>query len=207
MNSRLNRIYHNMISRCYDPKSSAYYKYGAKGIGVCKEWLNSEVIITKEGRTTKGWLVFKEWALLNGYNDSLTIDRISNVDWYTPDNCRWVSYKKQNNNRVCNIFITLDGETRTLAEWCDIKHLDYRTMYYRICKYHWDVEKAFSTKVRIMKKHTIKDIEIDGVKNNLRVWCEVLGLKYLKIWKRIYLYNWDIKRALELNENKNSLEE
>ena len=206
MNSRLNRIYHTMISRCYNPKSSAYYKYGAKGIVVCEEWLNNEIV--KGVRpVSKGWFNFKEWALSNGYNDTLTIDRIDNSRGYSPDNCRWVSYKKQNNNKVCNLLITFCGETRTLAEWCEIKHLDYITTYYRIYKYHWEIEKAFSTKVRAMKKHTIQDVEIGGIKKNLRAWCEELGLSYLKVWKRIYLYNWDIKRALELNEKRDLLKE
>lgn len=67
MNSRLNRIYHTMINRCYNPKSSAYYKYGAKGIVVCEEWLNNEIV--KGIRpVSKGWFNFKEWALSNGYN-------------------------------------------------------------------------------------------------------------------------------------------
>lgn len=206
MNSRLNRIYHTMINRCYNPKSSAYYKYGAKGIVVCEEWLNNEIV--KGIRpVSKGWFNFKEWALSNGYNDTLTIDRIDNSRGYSPDNCRWVSYKKQNNNRACNLLITFCGETRTLAEWCEIKHLDYITTYYRIYKYHWEIEKAFSTKVRAMKKHTIQDVEIGGIKRSLRAWCEELGLSYLKVWKRIYLYNWDIKRALELNEKRDLLKE
>lgn len=33
--------YNQMISRCYNPNSSEYERYGAKGVYVCDEWKNS----------------------------------------------------------------------------------------------------------------------------------------------------------------------
>ena len=74
-----------MYKRCYNPKSVRYSRYGGRGITICDEWFNSRI-------------TFFEWALNNGYDNSLTIDRIDNDKGYSPENCRWVSYETQNQN-------------------------------------------------------------------------------------------------------------
>ena len=54
-----------MIRRCYDKRFAKYKRYGARGITVCPEWLGED-----------GFIAFKKWALLSGYSDDLTIERI-----------------------------------------------------------------------------------------------------------------------------------
>lgn len=39
--SKLYRTWSNMKSRCYNPNVRSYADYGAKGITICDEWLNS----------------------------------------------------------------------------------------------------------------------------------------------------------------------
>jgi len=51
--------------------------------------------------------------------DGTTLDRIDSNGDYEPKNCRWVSWKKQANNKGINVFITHGGQTKTLSEWCD----------------------------------------------------------------------------------------
>lgn len=46
-----------------------------------------------------GFINFKNWALKNGYQDHLTIDRIDNNGNYEPDNCRWVTIEENTQNR------------------------------------------------------------------------------------------------------------
>lgn len=81
LNTRLYNIWCDMKSRCLNPNERAYKWYGGKGISVCDEWKSD-------------FAQFKNWALNNGYNDSLTIDRIDSNKNYCPNNCRWITYKK-----------------------------------------------------------------------------------------------------------------
>lgn len=74
---RLYRIWEAMKSRCLNPNREAYKHYGGKGVKVCLEWLN--------------YAVFRDWALINGYADGLTIDRINNDGNYEPFNCQWIT--------------------------------------------------------------------------------------------------------------------
>lgn len=144
--SRLVAIHNGMKYRCYNPNYRGYKNYGGRGITVCEEWNNSERInISYHNNPTKGFIAFKEWAIKNGYTDNLTLDRIDNSKGYSPENCRWVSVKIQNNNRRNNILIAYKGETKTLHQWCDELHLSYQKIFQRLNRLHWSVERALST--------------------------------------------------------------
>ncbi len=128
--TRIHRIWANMKRRCLNKNDSAYKNYGGRGISVCEEWLNS-------------FQTFHEWAMHNGYNDMLTIDRIEVNGNYEPLNCRWVSLKEQQNNRTNNHRITFNGRTLTLHQWSEELEINYQKLFSRICYYHWSPEKAF----------------------------------------------------------------
>lgn len=102
-NTRLFGIWQRMKQRCYNPNADRYDLYGGRSIKVCPEWLNS-------------FVAFRDWALSNGYNDTLSIDRIDVNGNYEPNNCRWVNMKTQCRNRRSNTFIEYQGEKITLAE-------------------------------------------------------------------------------------------
>lgn len=78
--------WHHMNTRCYNPENENYERYGAVGIRVCDEWRDD-------------FLEFLEWALANGYDPNLTLDRIDPKKDYTPENCRWADYYTQSQNR------------------------------------------------------------------------------------------------------------
>lgn len=125
-----------MKNRCYNPHHRYYAYYGGRGIKVCDEWFTPH--------SCKGFRAFKAWALKNGYQEGLTIDRIDNNKGYFPDNCRWVTMLTQNNNKSCCHYITLNGVTKTLMEWSKELKIPYITLKTRLNKYGWPVEKALS---------------------------------------------------------------
>ena len=132
--TRLYDIWRGMKERCYRPKHLRFGKYGGRGISICDEWRNS-------------FEVFEKWAINNGYNESLTIERIDVNGNYEPNNCRWATNKEQQNNKQNNRRITWNDETKTLAEWSEIVGIKKTTLKERL-NAGWDVEAALTTPVK-----------------------------------------------------------
>lgn len=133
--TRLHRIWGGMKTRCYNSNYPQYKDYGGRGITVCAEWSNS-------------FTAFYNWAMSNGYQDGLTLDRIDNDKGYSPDNCRWATQKFQNNHKRSNVNITYNGETHNIAEWAEILDIPRQTLRDRIQRYNWPVERALTEPVR-----------------------------------------------------------
>ena len=132
-NTKLYKCWVWMRKRCRDINDPKNYRYAGRGITVCDEW-------------EKSFESFRGWAIANGYKEELTIDRIENDGNYEPSNCRWVTRKKQNNNRSDNNLITYNGKTQTLHEWTDELDLPYHETWQRIYRLHWSIEDAFTLK-------------------------------------------------------------
>lgn len=84
--TRIYRIWLNMKNRCNNAAGQDYDNYGGRGITVCEEW-------------ERDYVTFRDWALANGYDDKLSLDRIDNDKGYGPNNCRWATAKQQASNR------------------------------------------------------------------------------------------------------------
>ena len=128
-NTHLFRIWCDMRKRCANPNAMHFHRYGGRGIKVCNEWQNFEL--------------FYKWAMANGYQENLTIDRIDNDGNYEPSNCRWATQKEQQNNRSTNKLITFEGETLNLTQWSKKTGISYRKLVDRLGKLNWSVERAF----------------------------------------------------------------
>lgn len=124
---RLHNIWKGMKQRCTNPKASGYEHYGAKGITVCDEW-----------QTFVGFAV---WALINGYSNELSIDRINTKGDYNPSNCRWADVETQANNTSRNHYI----EGKTIAQYANENGLNYRTLHNRVTRGRMAIDKAIQS--------------------------------------------------------------
>lgn len=111
----LYNVWMNMKMRCYNTTDGAYERYGGRGIDVCDEWKNS-------------FDAFMEWALGNGYDDNLSIERIDVNKGYSPDNCTWIKLKEQAINRRSTVWVEYQGERLNLKQWSEKLGINYGTL-------------------------------------------------------------------------------
>lgn len=115
-NKTLFNTWQTMKGRCENPKREKYKDYGGRGIKVCAEWQSAEH--------------FVRWALSNGYSEGLQLDRIDNNGDYCPENCRFVTPKENSRNKRNNKHLTINGETKCVAEWSEIVGISQFTIYW-----------------------------------------------------------------------------
>lgn len=100
--SRIYNIFRSMHSRCYNPKHVGYKNYGAKGVSVCDEW--------------REFKSFYQWAIKNGYDELLTLDRIDSSGGYCPENCRWTTMDEQERNKPSVRKFSFNGQILTIPQ-------------------------------------------------------------------------------------------
>lgn len=114
--SRIGGIYRSMLHRCNSRKDHAYKDYGGRGIKVCEEW-------------QKDIHLFYNWAMENGYDDTLTLDRIDVNGNYEPSNCRWANRQTQANNTRENNHVIYGGKSYTVSELARTLGVSRNTIY------------------------------------------------------------------------------
>jgi len=130
-----------MKRRCYLETDPGYSNYGGRGITVCGQWRDDFAQFFKDmGPRPKG----------------CSLDRIDNNQGYSPENCRWASTKQQANNKRTNRPITFKGKTQTITQWAEQLSMDPQTLFRRLGKYKWSVEKSLETPVKIRKSNLKK---------------------------------------------------
>ena len=77
----------NIKDRCNNPNNTHYKNYGERGIKMCKEWSND-------------FKSFYDWAINNNYKKGLSIERLDVNKGYSPDNCSWIPFNKQEKNKT-----------------------------------------------------------------------------------------------------------
>lgn len=118
--TRIYKEWASMRKRC-KPNSNDAANYYNRGIFVCDEWNND-------------FVSFCKWAFANGYQDTLSIDRINNNDGYYPQNCRWVPIEAQQSNKTNTIKVLYKGEYHCLHELCELLGFPYKTAHKRYIK-------------------------------------------------------------------------
>ena len=164
------RIYHiwtSMISRCENIDNKSYEHYGGRGIKVCDKWHDV--------------LKFSDWAMSNGYNTELTIDRIDVNGNYEPENCRWANWEEQANNKTTNVMIAFNGKTQTLMQWSKELEINYHTLQSRI-NYGIELPDLFDKESFIRKDNTL--LTYNGKTMTMTSWANELGIKLSTLSER-----------------------
>lgn len=122
-------VWIGMMIRCNNPKSQAYDRYGGRGIKVHPTW---------QGRGG-----FEHFIAYMGQRPSPEhqIDRIDNDGNYEPGNVRWATAKQNSRNRRTSRHLTVNGETRTIAEWAEIIGCHDQRIRHRV-NLGWSDEEA-----------------------------------------------------------------
>ena len=119
----------DMVQRCTNLKNSNYTTYGGRGITIYDEWRASPE-------------AFIVWALENGWQKGLVLDRIDNDGNYCPENCRYITIAQNNRNKRDNINVEINGEKLCLKDACEkFSIFSYSKVRYRI-KLGWKVLDA-----------------------------------------------------------------
>ena len=171
--TRLYKCWAAMKKRCkHDPN------WAGKGIKVCAEWENDPQ-------------AFMDWAMANGYDDSLTLDRIDVWGNYEPSNCRWADRRTQMNNTTTNVYITIGGVTKTATEWERESGVSASTIIHRYERGYSgeDLLKpayAVYTPDQRSAAMTKKPLTINGETHSVYEWAQITGLQPTTIRRRLY---------------------
>lgn len=109
-----------MRKRCEDANHKSYRNYGGRAIQICDRW--------------QDFKTFKDDCIKLGWQEGLTLDRIDNNGNYEPSNTRFVDDRTQSRNRRTNHLVTIEGETKTLIEWCETYGHHKNTVISRITR-------------------------------------------------------------------------
>lgn len=119
--------------RCYNENCRDYIHYGGRGIKVCDEWLESfDNFVRDMGLRPNG----------------MTLERRDVNGDYTKDNCYWATRKQQSLNRRLTLKLTFEGETRTIADWSELKGIPYSTLKARVTRLGYTPEQALTKPVK-----------------------------------------------------------
>ena len=119
-----------MKDRCYNPRYKTFHSYGGRGIAVCQQWVNS----------------FERFLADMGPKPSAkhSLDRFPDKDGnYEPGNCRWATTKMQNRNKRNSRTMTINGITKSVADWAEANGLANKTVKARLRR-GWSPERSIS---------------------------------------------------------------
>jgi hypothetical protein len=124
-------VWKSMLGRCRNPNNPDYSNYGGRGIKVCERWCAS----------------FENFLADMGVRPSMrhSVDRVDNDGNYESGNCRWATTLQQARHKRNNTVITFRGRAQCMSAWAQEVGLKTCTLWRRLVKYGWSVEKALTT--------------------------------------------------------------
>ena len=144
--SRLYRMWGNMKHRCTATNRSDSKYYSLKGIKVCPDW--------------QRFNGFEKWALANGYEIGMSIERRENDKDYMPSNCHFIPLSEQQKNRSNVILLTYNGRTMTLTDWSRELKVPWKTLKSRL-DLGYSVEAAFEKRKGVLRLSKLFEYEGD----------------------------------------------
>ena len=133
-NKKIYKLWRSIKYRCNtSPYITTYY---SNHITICSDWDND-------------YILFRDWALSNGYKEGLQIDRKDNTKGYYPDNCRFVTSIINVNNRENTFMVEYNGKITPFMNIVYEKELfmNIGAIRGRI-KRGWSVQKAIDTPIK-----------------------------------------------------------
>jgi len=149
------RAWNNMLTRCYNPKSQRYHRYGGRGIRVCEQWVKSfQNFISDMGVAP---------------TELHTIGRIDNDGNYCPENCRWELPEQQAANTSRSVRVQTDHGEMSAKEAAAFYGVTYGALIQRI--------QAGRSKSDLSKASLhLQIIEVDGVSGPTTYWMKEAGI-------------------------------
>lgn len=181
-------VHQEMRKRCYIESTASFKDYGGRGIEICDEWVDD-------------FPAFYEWAVENGYQSELSLERRDNDKGYSPENCHFTNRETQNRNTRRNKMITAFGVTKCLFDWgkdsrCSVGVWGLRS---RLDRGKWtDMEAMISEPaVEKTKEKRKKDLTAFGESKSVSAWMrdKRCNVKVDSFRDRLEK-GWDVERAL-----------
>ena len=129
--TRIYKEWKGIKERCLNKNNHAYKNYGGRGITICDEWLGEN-----------GFEYFCDWAMQNGYQDNLTIERKDVNGNYCPENCCWIPLGEQALNTRNNVYLEYNGESKPISQWAKEYGINYQVFHNRVRNLGWSMERA-----------------------------------------------------------------
>jgi hypothetical protein len=184
----------HMIQRCENENNQSYHNYGGRGIKVCQRWHDIKEFLKDVSPKPTGEKRYTLDRIDNDLNYSCGICNDCKENGWDR-NWEWATYKTQMRHKRGNRLITIDGQTKTLAEWSEISGIRHDTIAHRI-------KSGMDEKSAIFKpKDSFILITIDGETKTLMEWSRISKIDHHIIRNRLKS-GWDEKSAIFESVNK-----
>jgi hypothetical protein len=168
--TRTYRLWSGIKNRC----ASTHPYYGGRGITLCDRWQSFVNFFEDVGEIPAG----------------MSVDRIDSDRPYEPGNVRLLDAKGQARNRRTNHLVTIDGQTKPLAEWQEQYGLPANTLINRI-----NAGMTGADLIAPSNAHKERILTYRGVSRSLTQWARAVGITKDCLGKRLR-YGWPLSRAL-----------